>query len=137
MCHGHPRPPLRLAEAAAQDGATPRGTRASLTVAGRGGPSRPATRPSTAGAQKERRGRSRPSSRAGNAYLVRAMAKISPFKFLQEVRAEAQKVTWPTRKETTITTIMVFVMVVIASIFFLLADQVMRLAVSFLFGING
>ena len=48
------------------------------------------------------------------------MAKISPFKFLQEVRAEAQKVTWPTRKETTVTTIMVFVMVVVASIFFLL-----------------
>ena len=65
-----------------------------------------------------------------------AMAKVSPFKFLQEVRAEAQKVTWPTRKETTVTTIMVFVMVVIASIFFPLADQVMRLAVSFLLGIN-
>ena len=64
------------------------------------------------------------------------MAKIDPFKFLQEVRAEAQKVTWPTRKETTVTTIMVFVMVVIASIFFLLADQVMRIAVSFLLGIN-
>ena len=64
------------------------------------------------------------------------MAKISPFKFLQEVRAEAQKVTWPTRKETTVTTIMVFVMVVIASIFFLLADQVMRIAVSSLLGIN-
>ena len=47
------------------------------------------------------------------------MAKVSPFKFMQEVRAEAQKVTWPTRKETTITTIMVFVMVAIASIFFL------------------
>jgi len=64
------------------------------------------------------------------------MAKISPFKFLQEVRAEAQKVTWPTRKETTITTIMVFVMVAIASVFFLLADQVMRLAVSFILGIS-
>ena len=64
------------------------------------------------------------------------MVKFSPFKFLQEVRAEAQKVTWPTRKETTVTTIMVFVMVVIASIFFLLADQVMRLAVSFLLGIS-
>jgi preprotein translocase subunit SecE len=64
------------------------------------------------------------------------MAKISPFKFLQEVRAEAQKVTWPTRKETTVTTIMVFVMVAIASVFFLLADQVMRIAVSFLLGIN-
>ena len=64
------------------------------------------------------------------------MAKVSPFKFLQEVRAEGQKVTWPTRKETTVTTLMVFVMVVIASIFFLLADQVMRIAVSFLLGIN-
>jgi preprotein translocase subunit SecE len=64
------------------------------------------------------------------------MPKISPFKFLQEVRAEAQKVTWPTRKETTVTTIMVFVMVVVASIFFLLADQIMRIAVSFVLGIN-
>ena len=63
------------------------------------------------------------------------MAKINPFKFLQEVRAEVQKVTWPTRKETTVTTIMVFVMVLIASLFFLLADQVMRIAVSFLLGV--
>jgi preprotein translocase subunit SecE len=63
------------------------------------------------------------------------MAKVSPFKFLQEVRAEVQKVTWPTRKETTVTTIMVFVMVLIASLFFLLADQVMRIAVSFLLGV--
>jgi preprotein translocase subunit SecE len=65
-----------------------------------------------------------------------SMAKIDPFKFLQEVRAEAQKVTWPTRKETTVTTMMVFVMVFIAAIFFLAADQIMRLAVSFLLGIN-
>jgi len=64
------------------------------------------------------------------------MAKVSQFKFLQEVRAEGQKVTWPTRKETTITTIMVFVMVIIASLFFLAADQIMRMAVSFLLGIN-
>jgi preprotein translocase subunit SecE len=64
------------------------------------------------------------------------MAKIDPFKFLQEVRAEGQKVTWPTRKETTVTTMMVFVMVFVASIFFLLADQIMRFGVSFLLGIN-
>jgi preprotein translocase subunit SecE len=63
------------------------------------------------------------------------MAKVSPFKFMQEVRAEAQKVTWPTRKETTVTTIMVFVMVAVASIFFLLADQLMRIAVSFILGV--
>ena len=64
------------------------------------------------------------------------MPKISPFKFLHEVRAEGEKVTWPTRKETTVTTIMVFVMVAIASVFFLLADQVMRIAVSYVLGIG-
>jgi preprotein translocase subunit SecE len=65
------------------------------------------------------------------------MAKISPFKFLQEVRAEAQKVTWPTRRETAITTGMVFVMVAIASVFFLVADQIMRMVVTFVLGIGG
>jgi len=58
------------------------------------------------------------------------MAKVSPFKFLQEVRTEANKVTWPTRRETAITTAMVFVMVAIASVFFMLADQVMSCAVT-------
>ena len=42
------------------------------------------------------------------------MAKTSPFKFFQEVREETEKVTWPSRKETMITTAMVFVMVAIA-----------------------
>jgi len=65
------------------------------------------------------------------------MAKFSPFKFLQEVRAEGAKVTWPTRRETTITTIMVFVMVAIASVFFLVADQVMRFIVTLVLGIGG
>ncbi|MBV9262233.1 MAG: preprotein translocase subunit SecE [Pseudolabrys sp.] len=65
------------------------------------------------------------------------MARTSPFKFLQEVRAETQKVTWPSRRETMITTAMVFVMVAIASIFFLVADQVIRLAVTFVLGIGG
>ena len=55
----------------------------------------------------------------------------SPFKFLQEVRSETDKVTWPSRRETAITTVMVFVMVAIASVFFLLADQVMRIGVTF------
>ena len=64
------------------------------------------------------------------------MAKLSPFKFFQEVRAEADKVTWPTRRETLITTIMVFVMVAFASIFFFAADQVIRFLVTFLLGIH-
>ena len=65
------------------------------------------------------------------------MAKINPFKFMQEVRAEGQKVTWPTRRETAITTAMVFVMVVVTSVFFLLADQVMRLLVTSILSIGG
>ena len=65
------------------------------------------------------------------------MAKISPFKFLQEVRAEADKVTWPTRRETLITTIMVFVMVAVASVFFLVADQIIRIVITFILGIAG
>jgi preprotein translocase subunit SecE len=58
------------------------------------------------------------------------------FQFFQEVRSEGAKVTWPTRKETAITTAMVFVMVVLASIFFLLADMVIRWGVSLVLGIG-
>ena len=65
------------------------------------------------------------------------MAKFNPFQFLQEVRAEAQKVTWPTRKETTVTTGMVFVMVTIAAVFFLVADQLMRFVVTTVLRIGG
>ena len=65
------------------------------------------------------------------------MAKTSPMKFLQEVRTETQKVSWPTRRETLITTAMVFVMVALASIFFLLADQVIRAVVSLVLGLGG
>jgi preprotein translocase subunit SecE len=67
---------------------------------------------------------------------IEAMAKISPFRFMQEVRSETEKVTWPTRRETLITTGMVFVMVAVSSIFFLLADQVIRLLVTFVLGIG-
>ena len=58
----------------------------------------------------------------------------NPFKFLQEVRAEANKVTWPTRRETMITTGLVALMVVFATIFFVSVDQVIRLAVGFILG---
>ncbi len=51
------------------------------------------------------------------------MAKLNPVEFLQEVRQETSKVTWPTWKEVWITTAMVLVMVALASIFFLIADQ--------------
>jgi preprotein translocase subunit SecE len=62
--------------------------------------------------------------------------RVNLFRFLQEVREETRKVTWPSRRETAITTAMVFVMVAIASVFFLLADQVIRIAVTFVLGIG-
>jgi preprotein translocase subunit SecE len=65
------------------------------------------------------------------------MAKANLFKFMQEVRDETQKVTWPTRRETAITTAMVFVMVAIASVFFLLADQFIRILVTTVLGFAG
>jgi preprotein translocase subunit SecE len=65
------------------------------------------------------------------------MPKVSPFQFLKEVRTEALKVTWPSRRETVVTTAMVFVMVAVASIFFLVADQVMRFLVTTVLGIGG
>ncbi len=52
------------------------------------------------------------------------MASISPFEYLQQVRAEGAKVVWPSRRETLVTTILVVAMAVFASVFFLLADQV-------------
>ncbi|MCK0199062.1 preprotein translocase subunit SecE [Ancylobacter sp. 6x-1] len=57
------------------------------------------------------------------------MAKTNPVEFFQQVRTEARKVTWPTRRETLITTAMVFVMVIVASIFFLVADQILSFGV--------
>jgi len=64
------------------------------------------------------------------------MAKVSPFKFFQEVRSETQKVTWPTRRETAITTVMVFIMSTVAGLFFLFADQVIRFLVTLILGIG-
>jgi preprotein translocase subunit SecE len=66
------------------------------------------------------------------------MAKTNPFDFIQQVRSEGAKVTWPTRKETMITTAMVFVMVVLASAFFLVVDMALGWGVrNVLLGLSG
>ncbi|BBK35696.1 protein translocase subunit SecE [Allostella sp. ATCC 35155] len=57
------------------------------------------------------------------------MSKTSPIEFVRQVRQEVGKVTWPTRKETVITTIMVFVMVFLAALFFTGVDWVIAHAV--------
>jgi preprotein translocase subunit SecE len=58
---------------------------------------------------------------------------FAPAKFVREVRAEAAKVTWPSRRETGITTLMVVIMAVLTAIFFLLVDQVIGFLVRLLF----
>lgn len=58
---------------------------------------------------------------------------FDPLGFLRDVRSEASKVTWPTRKETLITTAMVIGMALIASFFFFAADQLIGLGVRTLF----
>jgi preprotein translocase subunit SecE len=64
------------------------------------------------------------------------MAKTSPFQFIQQVRQEVSKVTWPTRKELTITTIMVFIMVVLAAVFFLIVDQIISVGIKLILGLG-
>ncbi len=63
--------------------------------------------------------------------------KTSPAEFIQQVRQEASKVTWPTRKETGISTGMVFVFVILAAIFFLIIDQILQFGVKLIFGLGG
>ena len=66
-----------------------------------------------------------------------AAKRVGPLEFLNQVRDEGRKVTWLTRKETTVNTIMVFVRVVIASIFFTVVDQALSWGVGLILGIAG
>ncbi|HUZ92257.1 MAG TPA: preprotein translocase subunit SecE [Methylocella sp.] len=60
----------------------------------------------------------------------------NPLEFLQEVRAEGAKVTWPSRKETMITTVLVLFMVLLASLFFVAVDWALRLIVTSLLSLG-
>ena len=64
------------------------------------------------------------------------MAKTSVAEFMRQVRQEAAKVTWPSRKETTISTGLVFVMVALAAAFFFVLDQLLALGVRTIFGLG-
>lgn len=63
------------------------------------------------------------------------MSTLNPAKFIREVRQEMRRVTWPTRKETTISTITVLVLVVLSSVFFLLTDMLAGLIIRMIIGI--
>jgi preprotein translocase subunit SecE len=64
------------------------------------------------------------------------MAKVSPAKFIQEVRNETAKVTWPSRKETVTTTAMVFLMVVVVSLFLSLIDWIIANGLRLVLGVG-
>ena len=61
---------------------------------------------------------------------------INPFKFIQSVKQEAFKVTWPTRTDVMIGTVMVFLLASVAAIFFLLLDQIYRVLLDIILTIN-
>jgi preprotein translocase subunit SecE len=64
------------------------------------------------------------------------MAKTSPAQFFREVRQEVSRVTWPSRKETAVTTAMVFVMVFVAALFFFVIDQILSNGIRFILGLG-
>ena len=65
------------------------------------------------------------------------MAKTSPAQFIRQVRQEASKVTWTSRRETAVSTGMVFVMVIMAAVFFFLVDYLLANGVLLIFGVGG
>ena len=60
----------------------------------------------------------------------------NPLKFLQEVKQEAFRITWPTKKDTMMGALMVFALASIAALFFLLIDQILRFSLNFLLNIS-
>jgi len=64
------------------------------------------------------------------------MAMANPFQFIQDVRSEAKKIVWPTRRETMITSSMVILMVVLAALFFVIVDSALRFGVKLMLTIG-
>tara|TARA_B100000446_G_C10284129_1_gene245134 strand:+ start:317 stop:541 length:225 start_codon:yes stop_codon:yes gene_type:complete len=67
---------------------------------------------------------------------VTKMAKVAPMNYFRQVRNEMKKVTWPSRQETTVSTIAVFLMVTFASIFLFFADQIIAFLVRMILSIG-
>ncbi|MDO5606193.1 MAG: preprotein translocase subunit SecE [Paracoccus sp. (in: a-proteobacteria)] len=65
------------------------------------------------------------------------MIMANPVQFLSQVRAEAAKIIWPTRREVVTTTIMVFIMATVAAIFFFMIDLLIRQGLAWMLGIVG
>ena len=65
---------------------------------------------------------------------AKAEKRTSPVEFFKQVKAEGKKITWPTRNETMISTIMVFVMVVISALFLFFVDQIVSMIIQWILG---
>ena len=65
------------------------------------------------------------------------MSKVNPAQFIRQVRQEVAKVSWPSRKETGIGTVMVFMMVFLAAIFFFVVDFGLSWGVQLILGLGG
>lgn len=74
--------------------------------------------------------------RGDNIERQMASKTTNPFVFLQQVRTETSKVTWPSRRETMISTVMVMAFACLAAIFFFASDQVMAFAIELILGIG-
>jgi preprotein translocase subunit SecE len=73
--------------------------------------------------------------RAARMQDIRSLAKIDPAQFVREVRQETAKVTWPSRKETLVTTGLVLALSALAALFFLIVDQIIQLLMGWVFGL--
>jgi len=84
------------------------------------------------------RKREHPEGLSRSFELERQMASktTNPLIFLQQVRSETMKVTWPSRRETMISTVMVVIFAIIAMIFFFAADQLMAFAIDMILGLG-
>ena len=92
-------------------------------------------KPQVAGSNPAAPATANPPDRS-NEKKTKNMTKTNPMQFIRQVRQETSKVTWPTRKETMVSTGMVFVMVIIAALFFFLVDQVLSTGVRLIFGLG-
>ena len=63
------------------------------------------------------------------------MAELNPAKFIREVRTEVSRVSWPTRKETMISTAMVLILALAAALFFMAVDAIFAFGISEILGL--
>ena len=87
------------------------------------------------GAYSRPRPRPHPRPRPRHSQEFGILAKIDPVQFTREVRQEVAKVTWPSRRETLITTGLVLALSALAAVFFLVVDQIIQFAMRWVFGL--